>query len=103
MLILQVMLTPNSSWGGEGSLGCGIGYGYLHRIPVKEENDQSHDPEMGKGGGDTTDAPAEGFADVSDVSMCVVPVHKLVVIKQSKFSNLLGRNQCHWYFSISFC
>jgi len=30
-------LTPNSAWGGEGSLGCGIGYGYLHRIPIKED------------------------------------------------------------------
>ncbi|XP_045180016.2 Golgi reassembly-stacking protein 2-like [Mercenaria mercenaria] len=29
----EVTITPNSSWGGEGSLGCGIGYGYLHRIP----------------------------------------------------------------------
>ena len=31
----KVVLTPNSAWGGEGSLGCGIGYGYLHRIPVE--------------------------------------------------------------------
>ncbi|XP_038611723.1 Golgi reassembly-stacking protein 1 isoform X2 [Tachyglossus aculeatus] len=29
----EVLVTPNSAWGGEGSLGCGIGYGYLHRIP----------------------------------------------------------------------
>ncbi|KAL4216988.1 Golgi reassembly-stacking protein 1 [Mactra antiquata] len=29
----EVTITPNTSWGGEGSLGCGIGYGYLHRIP----------------------------------------------------------------------
>ncbi|KAL2085252.1 hypothetical protein ACEWY4_018572 [Coilia grayii] len=29
----EVEVTPNGSWGGEGSLGCGIGYGYLHRIP----------------------------------------------------------------------
>lgn len=28
-------ITPNSTWQGEGSLGCGIGYGYLHRIPVR--------------------------------------------------------------------
>nr|XP_023398823.1 Golgi reassembly-stacking protein 2 [Loxodonta africana] len=28
----EVIITPNSAWGGEGSLGCGIGYGYLHRI-----------------------------------------------------------------------
>lgn len=31
----KVTITPNSSWGGEGSLGCGIGYGYLHRIPIR--------------------------------------------------------------------
>ncbi|XP_029444255.1 Golgi reassembly-stacking protein 1 isoform X2 [Rhinatrema bivittatum] len=29
----EVLVTPNGAWGGEGSLGCGIGYGYLHRIP----------------------------------------------------------------------
>ncbi|XP_052813292.1 Golgi reassembly-stacking protein 2-like [Mya arenaria] len=29
----EITITPNSAWGGEGSLGCGIGYGYLHRIP----------------------------------------------------------------------
>ncbi len=32
-------MTPNVGWGGEGSLGCGIGYGYLHRIPLR--NDKS--------------------------------------------------------------
>uniref|UniRef100_A0A0K8TP05 Putative golgi reassembly stacking protein 2 grasp2 n=1 Tax=Tabanus bromius TaxID=304241 RepID=A0A0K8TP05_TABBR len=31
----EVTLQPNSKWGGEGSLGCGIGYGYLHRIPIR--------------------------------------------------------------------
>lgn len=31
----EVVITPNNHWGGEGSLGCGIGYGYLHRIPVR--------------------------------------------------------------------
>lgn len=31
----EVIITPNSHWGGEGLLGCGIGYGYLHRIPVR--------------------------------------------------------------------
>ena len=30
-------ITPNGAWGGEGSLGCGIGYGYLHRIPIGDE------------------------------------------------------------------
>lgn len=29
-----MIITPNGAWGGDGSLGCGIGYGYLHRIPM---------------------------------------------------------------------
>eukprot|EP00117_Sycon_ciliatum_P017857 scpid83125/ scgid16686/ Golgi reassembly-stacking protein 2; Golgi phosphoprotein 6; Golgi reassembly-stacking protein of 55 kDa; p59 len=29
----EVQLSPNSNWGGDGLLGCRIGYGYLHRIP----------------------------------------------------------------------
>lgn len=33
MYFFQISLTPNSAWGGEGCLGCDIGYGYLHRIP----------------------------------------------------------------------
>ena len=36
LLLRQVSLTPDSNWGGDGSLGCGIGYGYLHRIPVRK-------------------------------------------------------------------
>lgn len=31
----EVTIKPFAKWGGEGSLGCGIGYGYLHRIPVR--------------------------------------------------------------------
>ncbi|KAL3283610.1 hypothetical protein HHI36_006748 [Cryptolaemus montrouzieri] len=31
----EVTILPNHNWGGEGLLGCGIGYGYLHRIPVR--------------------------------------------------------------------
>ena len=74
---MQVLLTPNSEWGGEGSLGCGIGYGYLHRIPEKDV-EGGGDPESGGVGGvDLPDGgkrvePAthppgtgEGFADVS--------------------------------------
>lgn len=37
----EVLITPNHTWGGEGSLGCGIGYGYLHRIPVRSAHTTS--------------------------------------------------------------
>jgi len=63
----EVTITPNGAWGGEGSLGCGIGYGYLHRIPIEEiphqpTVPQMHDtmPEMSPAamGGTTTTVPA---------------------------------------------
>lgn len=31
----EVECVPNKRWGGEGSLGCEFGHGYLHRIPTK--------------------------------------------------------------------
>ncbi|KEP66192.1 UNVERIFIED_CONTAM: gorasp2-prov protein [Hammondia hammondi] len=31
--IREVLIVPNSAWGGEGSLGCELGSGYLHRLP----------------------------------------------------------------------
>ncbi|XP_078136808.1 Golgi reassembly-stacking protein 1-like isoform X1 [Sander vitreus] len=37
----EVVVTPNGAWGGEGSLGCGIGYGYLHRIPTRPAHPNS--------------------------------------------------------------
>uniref|UniRef100_A0AAY5EH82 PDZ GRASP-type domain-containing protein n=1 Tax=Electrophorus electricus TaxID=8005 RepID=A0AAY5EH82_ELEEL len=37
----EVIVTPNGAWGGEGSLGCGIGYGYLHRIPAHPHSPKS--------------------------------------------------------------
>jgi len=40
----EVTITPNGAWGGEGSLGCGIGYGYLHRIPIDNDYDQTVTP-----------------------------------------------------------
>jgi len=37
----EVTITANGAWGGEGSLGCGIGYGYLHRIPTRSAQKES--------------------------------------------------------------
>ncbi|XP_029929677.1 Golgi reassembly-stacking protein 2-like [Myripristis murdjan] len=60
----EVVITPNSAWGGEGSLGCGIGYGYLHRIPTRpfEEGKKISFP------GNTSSEPVsplkDGFTEV---------------------------------------
>ncbi|XP_042810240.1 Golgi reassembly-stacking protein 1 isoform X2 [Panthera leo] len=40
----EVTVTPNAAWGGEGSLGCGIGYGYLHRIPTQPSGHHKKPP-----------------------------------------------------------
>lgn len=42
----EVTITPNQNWGGEGSLGCGIGYGYLHRIPIRYTVDTTSTPHI---------------------------------------------------------
>eukprot|EP00800_Vazella_pourtalesii_P019932 TRINITY_DN6925_c2_g1_i1.p1 TRINITY_DN6925_c2_g1~~TRINITY_DN6925_c2_g1_i1.p1 ORF type:complete len:385 (+),score=75.83 TRINITY_DN6925_c2_g1_i1:692-1846(+) len=34
----DVVIIPDVNWGGEGSLGCGVGTGYLHRIPIVTAN-----------------------------------------------------------------
>ncbi|KAG5436941.1 hypothetical protein PCANB_001351 [Pneumocystis canis] len=34
-----VILIPNRKWGGPGALGCGLGYGYLHRLPRMSQKD----------------------------------------------------------------
>ncbi|XP_051557035.1 Golgi reassembly-stacking protein 1-like isoform X2 [Myxocyprinus asiaticus] len=64
----EVVVTPNGAWGGEGSLGCGIGYGYLHRIPArpdspKSENVSHHISPVA--GTPEQEPPTNGFTEVS--------------------------------------
>ena len=35
--VRSVSLTPRSDWGGYGLLGCDVGHGYLHRLPVSDD------------------------------------------------------------------
>jgi len=39
-IIREVFLVPNRQW-GEGLLGCGVGYGLLHRIPSQPVNSRN--------------------------------------------------------------
>ncbi|CAH8864745.1 unnamed protein product [Trichobilharzia szidati] len=51
----EIHLKPDSNWGGNGLLGCDIGYGYLHRIPTtgappvppppQSQSDTAHQPQ----------------------------------------------------------
>ncbi|KAG8956501.1 hypothetical protein FRC03_010775 [Tulasnella sp. 419] len=44
----EVVLVPNRKWGGEGLLGCGVGYGLLHRIPqIRGDNETLVEEESG--------------------------------------------------------
>lgn len=69
----EVTLVPNGAWGGEGSIGAGIGYGYLHRIPTNEDLEGGVN---GLSNGEQSPTPAveaaaadkpvkDGFSDVS--------------------------------------
>ncbi|KAF9438646.1 hypothetical protein BGZ76_006207 [Entomortierella beljakovae] len=31
--VREIVIVPNEEWGGDGLLGCDVGYGYLHRLP----------------------------------------------------------------------
>ncbi|XP_029930049.1 Golgi reassembly-stacking protein 1 [Myripristis murdjan] len=61
----EVVVTPNGAWGGEGSLGCGIGYGYLHRIPAHPEvsTEMSPSPELEES--PSPPPPTHGFTEAS--------------------------------------
>jgi len=62
----EVTITPNPSWGGEGSMGCGIGQGLIHRIPVADPTTSSSaapQPPSTSGGGTPgvfSEIPLEG-------------------------------------------
>ncbi|XP_066100533.1 Golgi reassembly-stacking protein 1 [Saccopteryx bilineata] len=56
----EVSVTPNAAWGGEGSLGCGIGYGYLHRIPIQPASYHKKPPGAPPPGTPPPDAPPPG-------------------------------------------
>ncbi|XP_070586031.1 Golgi reassembly-stacking protein 1 [Erythrolamprus reginae] len=63
----EVFVTPNGAWGGEGSLGCGIGYGYLHRIPTQAATPKrTAETSSSSPSGDTPpESPANGYMEAS--------------------------------------
>lgn len=88
----EVVVTPNGAWGGEGSLGCGIGYGYLHRIPIQtdmpsprlpstttvSEETQNLKQPVNHGYTETPlmapSTPSEDFLDIEQVSLQTSPL-----------------------------
>ncbi|XP_036773701.2 Golgi reassembly-stacking protein 2 isoform X2 [Manis pentadactyla] len=64
----EVIITPNSAWGGEGSLGCGIGYGYLHRIPTRPFEEGKKISLPGQITGTPITPLKDGFTELSSVN-----------------------------------
>ncbi|XP_075954183.1 Golgi reassembly-stacking protein 2-like [Anarhichas minor] len=60
----EVIITPNGAWGGEGSLGCGIGYGYLHRIPTRPFEEGKKISFPGNSPSEPTSPLKDGFTEV---------------------------------------
>lgn len=71
----EVVITPNSDWGGEGSLGCKIGFGYLHRIPTLREAKSSRSPAQHHK--EASRAPKDGYTEVQ--LSAVIPTVPVVV------------------------
>ncbi|KAF9583150.1 Golgi reassembly-stacking protein 2 [Lunasporangiospora selenospora] len=38
--VREIVIVPSEEWGGEGLLGCDVGYGYLHRLPKQGSGGQ---------------------------------------------------------------
>uniref|UniRef100_G3NMU8 Golgi reassembly stacking protein 2 n=1 Tax=Gasterosteus aculeatus aculeatus TaxID=481459 RepID=G3NMU8_GASAC len=60
----EVVVTPNCDWGGDGSLGCGIGYGYLHRIPTLPFSESKKIRFSARTPGGAATSPRDGFTEV---------------------------------------
>ncbi|KAI5481809.1 golgi reassembly stacking protein 2 [Pseudohyphozyma bogoriensis] len=57
----EAILVPNRSWGGEGLLGCGVGYGLLHRIPKPQDRKiRVEESDEDVAGSSVVDSPLRG-------------------------------------------
>ncbi|XP_063789562.1 Golgi reassembly-stacking protein 2 isoform X2 [Pseudophryne corroboree] len=84
----EVVITPNSAWGGEGSLGCGIGYGYLHRIPTRPFEEGKNISLPGQRPGAPASPLKDGFTEVQLSSVNSLP--SLPVITPGIEASLAG-------------
>lgn len=81
----EVTITPNGAWGGDGSLGCGIGYGYLHRIPIGDVYTSSGSDIMGQPTATvTTPDVVETGKDAASVLEPLLPKESEVAIDINK-------------------
>lgn len=60
----EVTITPSRDWGGEGALGCVLGYGALHRLPAPLSEPVSAPGEMMFDGGEMSEKADSAFVPV---------------------------------------
>lgn len=61
----MVTITPARNWGGDGALGCVLGYGALHRVPAPlTEPTQGPGETLFESGNDYSQAHPEAFTDM---------------------------------------
>ncbi|CAO1627311.1 unnamed protein product [Sympodiomycopsis kandeliae] len=78
----EIIIVPNREWGGEGLLGCGVGFGLLHRIPRPQ--DRTNVPQQGN----------EEYDDESQQSFPSNPQQQSAMTRSSTDPNLgPNRNQ----------
>lgn len=103
----EVTIVPNSAWGGKGSIGCGIGYGYLHRIPLRGIPQQNTESRSGKA--NVSEFPAHNVVvNPENVPLCTTfnaesnlmqspssPENKcdIKIIDESNRTNFVNTNQ----------
>lgn len=69
-----VTLTPKKGWGGDGALGCVLGYGALHRIPAPlGEPAQGPGETLFESGGDEKAGGYQGDAVETSIGDFLVP------------------------------
>ncbi|KAF9131186.1 Golgi reassembly-stacking protein 2 [Linnemannia schmuckeri] len=71
--VREVIIIPREDWGGQGLLGCDVGFGYLHRLPKRD-----HISRQTNGSGDVKEKVHTAFVNTEK------PVHKEAPIFQEK-------------------
>ncbi|KAN0060626.1 hypothetical protein ACQY0O_007284 [Thecaphora frezii] len=69
----EVIIVPNREWGGEGLLGCGVGYGLLHRIPKPQDRPRvPNELADGEGAGSLRSGDSGGPGRVDGLPMATI-------------------------------
>ncbi|KAI7884736.1 GRASP55/65 PDZ-like domain-containing protein [Mucor mucedo] len=70
----ECIIVPNHEWGGNGSLGCDVGYGLLHRIPRRKKENETVTDESANNYSDTIfNAPEYPENELEEAKQTLLP------------------------------